>query len=703
MRWIYDIYKHLKVLVNPFCAVLVVFSLNVNAESQSKFTYLSTFERATIVLIFKTALKESTQGPFLNQTQPEISSNLIKNKIQTLTTNSLNQPVKNVEVSSFDEFIELETQQKFFSEHKLSELTDAQITELSQQVYLSAKDEFLQNKIISYQNKKTQVSQDLASQLIAYLQQTQLFEFTTNNNYLQESTAHKTEHTQKKLLQFFDDKINEITAALTAQSTAAEVAVLAKLLKLYFKALPLSQKLEILYQISLQPLESKPLDIFLVMIQNTGPQMQKLIQIMGRSPKIPQEFKIVFQKLESQVTPVPWWKVQKTLKEQNFNFLDYHYFEKKPLGVGTMAQTHRAQKYENGERKSLVIRFLKPQIAELLEMDHQILSRVALDIDQDSELQKYNLPSLADLIDDLNASVQEELVVAKTVEAQKKAQLSYNREEVISFNQQKNILEIKVPQVELASESSDIMVQELVFGRKPFKEFKEYQDLYPDLYRVSAEKVAEIWLETAFFTSGFFHADLHQGNILAAYTDEKIRINILDYGMTGQLNSQLQKSALLFALGIRLKRPDLMAKHLWLLSKNSQGHSIKTKNSIMLTETLLLDLIHQQVSKNLALNQDMGIDTWTAWALDQGLELNYEFLKLNRGLKAIEILLADANSKATFADLAHRALLRNKQHITRLLITEPLIKPTDYMKLGLDFIASKSEKSKPALKCEMLF
>lgn len=241
------------------------------------------------------------------------------------------------------------------------------------------------------------------------------------------------------------------------------------------------------------------------------------------------------------------------------------------------------------------------------------------------------------------------------------------------------------------------MIQELVHGQKPTKELQMYHNIYPDLYKVISERIAEMWVEEAFFKSGFFHADLHQGNLLASYSDREIDVYLLDFGMTGQLTKRLRESSLLLSLGVKLNRADIISKHFLRLGK-SKNPSIKGPE---------LSRLAQERIDQLRADPSIGgsLEAWTAWALDLGIELEYEFLKLNRGLTAIEGLLADSKSTVSIETLANNIAFRNKTDMTKLLWSESLLKISD---IGiLTMTALRDKKAKPSnpkiLRCDGLF
>ncbi len=648
--------------------LILLILFNVQSTLAKASTYLTPVEKASVSLILKAG---NDVG-------------LLSELAQKVYNSSLQLPQVEV-VDSFEQFIEKQKSLDLFDHYSLEQISYEQLYPLlKSKKYLSTSSK-VQNKIDIYvKNRDAQIKRMYDSVVFFSLASLRQADFDSVKGFKQSMTAQ------------LETTIEHYSAQLS-QSQTAQSVMLAKIIKLYFKALPSGQKAEIFYRLIQLPLDSKPMEIFLTMIQNSGPQLQKLVQIVGRRDDIPEDFKLVFQKLESQVKPVPWWQVVQLLKAEKINLNDFTYFEKKPLGVGTMAQTHRAQlKGAQGERNSIVVRFLKPDIETKLAMDHEILSRISLEIDSDPDLKKFQLPSLAQLVDDLHGSIAEELHLDQTLKNQGRAKTVYTSKEIFNYANQKNEISFQVPSVHLFGENSKLMSQDLVFGKKPAKEFGEYAVIYPDLYRAVSEKVAELWIEQAFFKSGFFHADLHQGNILASVSDHEITVNILDFGMTGELNRQLRESALLVSLGIKLENSQLIAKHFLNLAK---------ADSKQLSYVDFLKLVKSKVQQNKQSPQaEQSLEAWTLWALDQGLELHYEFLKLNRGLAAIQSMMQDSKSVLTFEGLAQTISLRNKKYFSQLILKEPLLKTGDYSGiLGLLLPQKQTQAAPQILQCRKLF
>lgn len=642
--------------------------LSTSEKETQRSYYLNPSEKAIVALALK-----SIQAP------PAEQVDLVR-KILFRIKKSEEKVQTRIKVSSYKELIDAQKNADLFENFSSSQLDADELLNQIKSVQFYSDVPSIQKKIDQYFKKRTETLRN-SSLLISLLGFDIALRSRSSNKEL-----------KTFIVDYVEDKVNEMIQKLN-QNENPQTLIIGKLLKAYYAKLPQNQKIEIIYQLSKIPINSNPMDAFLVMIQNSGPQIQKLIQIMGRSSNIPAEFQTVFQKLESQVKPVPWHEVKSLIESEGLKITDFDYLQQKPLGVGTMAQTHRAQLTDsNGVRQNIVIRFLKPGITHLLQMDYEILKVIAKDIDADPELKKYSLPALADLVDDLNQSVVEELNLERTISDQNAAQKIYSKAEIISFNKQRNLLQFNVPKTYALGKNKKLMAQELVFGQKPSKELAQYKDLYPDLYKVVAEKTAEFWLSEAFFKSGFFHADLHQGNLMLHMTDPVIKVHILDFGMTGQLNQDQRESAILLGLGIKLNHPELIVKHLVRLTK-SQSTSTDFRDQVLkrCRQIRTAEIPGQSLS------------SWITWALDHGADLNYEFLKMNRGLTAIEVLLADAKSPLSFVDILQNLTLKNKIFMSDLILKEKNLKMKDVPEMITVLKNSLNRPKSQSVRCENLF
>lgn len=420
-------------------------------------------------------------------------------------------------------------------------------------------------------------------------------------------------------------------------------------------------------------LQASEMQKFEVMVQNSGPQLQKLLQIVARQGGLSQEMLEVFRRLESSVRPVPWHQVQEILRNEKSHF-DFTYFERAPLGVGTMAQVHRAKIKINGQNKDVVVRFIKPGISDRIEEDRRILTAVAEILDANPDFRQTGAPKLGPIIQDITQTVLAELSQFDTILRQMFAKPRYDKDVTLKTKDYKNTLEIRVPKVYSGPKDSQLMVQEMVFGKKLDKEVNTYLESIPELKRVLVEEISKVWAQEVLFGDGFYHSDLHQGNFLVQTTDPQIRVNILDYGMGGVLSKDLQKQVTVLGVGTEILNANLIARAYWNMSEK-KGNTI--------SEMEFKDLVKERIEGILAGQETrLSLEMWTAWAMDAGLKLPYDFINLNRGIVIINKMLKESGSPLTVTTLMKMMARKNPLLVYRRLILEEKISHRDLIKLG---------------------
>src|SRR6185312_9079646 len=319
----------------------------------------------------------------------------------------------------------------------------------------------------------------------------------------------------------------------------------------YFGRLSLDTKKQIISQIMGHDLNMNLQQRFELMILASGPQFQKLLQVVAREAGVSEDLLKIFKQLESKASPIPAPIVKELFESERER---YHWisYDLKPLGTGTMAQVHQGKIELNGREQDVVIRFLKPEIEKRVQEDYSILLELAPIMDGDPRFRKAGFPKLLPVVTDLNRTVTDELDLQATIERQRLAKKIYAREFMFVGKTYKNVIDINVPEVYLADPSSKLHVQELVAGDKLDKVAALYQDSIPDLKKGIAEQMARLWIEEVLYGSGFFHSDLHQGNFLVDFTEPKITVNILDFGMGGTISHDMQMRMMEVGAGIDL-------------------------------------------------------------------------------------------------------------------------------------------------------
>lgn len=500
----------------------------------------------------------------------------------------------------------------------------------------------------------------------------------------------------------FDHIGEKIASTGLAQSEDVSMRIVMQtMLTEYFSRLSLDSKKMIVSGFLGGDLQATDMQKFELMVQNSGPQLQKLLQIIARQGDLNPDMLKVFKTLEDAVRPVPWRQVQEIIATENGNY-QFLYFEQKPLGVGTMAQVHRAKILVNGQRQDVVVRFIKPDIEKRVQEDARILAEVATILDSDVEFQKTGAPKLSPIVSDLTATVMAELNQQETIERQKLAATRYDKTVMMKTPTYKNFIEFHVPGIyPPAGKESRFMVQELVIGKKLDKEAATWNDLVPELKKSVIEELAKLWSWEVLFGGGFYHSDLHQGNFMVQLTDERIRVNILDFGMGGVISPELQRQVMMLGAGVEVKNADIIARAFW---------KISNKSANQVNEAQLKSLVAARLKLNIKDPNETSIDGWTKWAMNQGLRLPYDFISLNRGIVIINKLLQDAGSPMSLTSILKYFAFRNPGVVYKRLVVEEKMSPLDLIKLGWMQVTKPKEQpvqapvlSPGGLKCEGVF
>lgn len=528
----------------------------------------------------------------------------------------------------------------------------------------------------------------------AILMQTELGQKQAKKMFLQ----HSDQFFQGHLKEF--DRIGEKIATSGLAQTQDKVMkiVMQTMLSEYFSRLSLGSKKLIVSSFIGGNLKVDDMAKFEVMVQNSGPQLQKLLQVVARQGDLAPDMIKVFKRLEDAVRQVPYRQVEQllTAEKQNYEFI---YFERKPLGVGTMAQVHRAKILLNGRRQDVVVRFIKPDIEKRVQEDASILKEVAVILDGNAELAKSGMPKMSPLVADITATVTAELSQEDTIARQKLAATRYNKEVFMETPEHKNVVEFHVPEIYTPiAGKSKFMVQEMVLGRKLDKEAAEWKDIAPNLKVGVVEELVRLWGTEAIFGEGFYHSDLHQGNFLVKFGDDKIRVNLLDFGMGGQITAEMQQNILLLESALTLKNADLLTQAYW-------GISDKSANAI--SESQFRVLVGAKLKKGFKTQEDASAEEWTKWALNHGLRLPYDFININRGMTILKKLLEDSGSKEDMSSIMAKVAMKKPLQVYQTLVGKDRLSNVELLNAGRMTIFSKPlpPKAKPAalVTCQSVF
>ncbi|MFZ4713811.1 MAG: AarF/UbiB family protein [Bacteriovoracaceae bacterium] len=404
--------------------------------------------------------------------------------------------------------------------------------------------------------------------------------------------------------------------------------------KNYFNRLPDEQKIKIVSEFLALPENATPKEKFKIVVHNSGPNYQKLLQMLSRNKNVGEDFASILKELEADVVAVPFEDVDHFLKTQYSDIYPsrLQILEKKELGAGTMAQTYRARyKPLNGDWKEVALRVKRPGMEEFFEEESKLLKSISPIIDSAPELKGSMFENFTGILANLLENSTEELSSSKTSANQIKAKEVYR---VLPFEGEYAQFENKVfvPEVYGVDEAAllnknDILIQEYVIAES----FETFFKKHPELEKEAVEDLAKIWLREAMFVSGFHHADPHQGNIrFSLASNGKVRIHLLDYGLAKTIKPEVRKALIDLSQALQL---------------GNISQVTELSNQFLLKHTTNITALNTMITDFLRTPEDHGLHQLIEALSTNGLNLNSELVSLKRGMFLIDQLLENAGSK----------------------------------------------------------
>ena len=196
----------------------------------------------------------------------------------------------------------------------------------------------------------------------------------------------------------------------------------------------------------------------------------------------------------------------------------FEHFESTPVASASIAQVHFARLIGGRE---VAVKVLRPGMLQIIEKDLALLRRFAQFIERVSSDGRRLKPR--EVVDEFDHYLHDELDLVR--EAANAAQLRRN------FQGSPLLL---IPEMVWDLCRSDVIVMERVYGI-PINRMARLHEAKIDLKQLSREGV-EIFF-TQVFRDGYFHADMHPGNILVADRGSHFGHYIaLDFGIVGTLS-----------------------------------------------------------------------------------------------------------------------------------------------------------------------
>jgi ubiquinone biosynthesis protein len=275
-------------------------------------------------------------------------------------------------------------------------------------------------------------------------------------------------------------------------------------------------------------------------LERLGPTYIKLGQILSlREDLLPKSITDELKNLLDRLPVVPFERYKELIEADLKRPLDslFRWIDPKPLGSASLAQTHRARLI-TGER--VVLKVLKPGVRQSVQTDTRLLRLYGL-IWQ-IPLARYQPRRL---IDEFSRYTLREV------------DLRFEADNAEAFAANfKDQPDVHFPKIYREYSNRDVLCMEYFKGIKP--DAHAAAILTPQ----EKDKVVRLGIGSIIqmiFRDGFFHADLHPGNLII-FPDASV--GFIDLGMVGRFDQEMKRRLFYYFYSLVMGDPDNAARYL---------------------------------------------------------------------------------------------------------------------------------------------
>ena len=259
-------------------------------------------------------------------------------------------------------------------------------------------------------------------------------------------------------------------------------------------------------------------------LESMGTTFIKLGQFLATRPDIiGEELSLKLEKLQDRLPPFSIHEAKEIIKEDlgvdAFNsIIDLS----EPVAAASIAQVHKAKINDNGTIKDVAIKILRPNIKKIFneEIDAMMLFAFIIEsfVKKTKRLKLVEVVFLLKEITNLEMDLRFEAAAANEY-----------------AENTKNDAGFKVPEIYWNFTSENVMTLDWIDGIS-IREAEELKKRNLDTNKI-AEDIIQHFLRHA-VRDGFFHADMHQGNI---FIDNNGHIVPIDFGIMGRLDKMSKR------------------------------------------------------------------------------------------------------------------------------------------------------------------
>jgi ubiquinone biosynthesis protein len=258
-------------------------------------------------------------------------------------------------------------------------------------------------------------------------------------------------------------------------------------------------------------------------LTSLGPSYIKLGQFLATRPDlIGAELSADLRHLQDRLPPFSMKEARRTIEEQLGGRLEDHFAEfGPPVAAASIAQVHKAAVVENGEPREVAVKILRPGIERRFQQDLDSYFFAARQIERFHPPTRRLRPVA--VVETLARSV--EIEMDMRLEAAAISEMADN----IARDPSPELGSFRVPTVDWRRTARRVLTLEWIDGI-PIADHEALRAAGHDLKALGLTAL-RAFLRHA-MRDGFFHADMHQGNLLV---DKEGRVVAVDFGIMGRL------------------------------------------------------------------------------------------------------------------------------------------------------------------------